>query len=81
MDLRIGFFGDSFVNGFGDPDSLGWVGRVGAAAIARGHDVTIYNAGIRGNTSTDVRDRWRDEAVHRLPAAHPRALVFSFGVN
>jgi lysophospholipase L1-like esterase len=81
MDLRIGFFGDSFVNGFGDPDGLGWVGRVGAAAIARGHTVTSYNAGIRGDTSADVRDRWRDEAARRLPAEHRRGLVFAFGVN
>ncbi|MDE2166149.1 MAG: hypothetical protein KGJ66_07410 [Alphaproteobacteria bacterium] len=81
MDLRIGFFGDSFVNGFGDPDGLGWVGRVCVAAITRGHTVTSYNAGIRGDTSTDVRARWRDEAARRLPAAQPRGLVFAFGVN
>ncbi|HEV2161547.1 MAG TPA: GDSL-type esterase/lipase family protein [Stellaceae bacterium] len=81
MDLRIAFFGDSFVNGYSDPDALGWTGRVCAAAIARGHVVTGYNCGIRRNTSADVRARWHDEAVHRLPAEHPRALVFSFGVN
>lgn len=81
MDLRIAFFGDSFVNGFGDPDGLGWVGRVGAAAIARGHTVTSYNGGIRGDTSADVRARWRDEAARRLPAAEPRGLVFAFCVN
>ena len=81
MDLRIAFFGDSFVNGFGDPDTLGWVGRVCAAAIARGHVVTGYNGGIRRNTSADVLARWHDEAVHRLPVEHSRALVFSFGVN
>lgn len=81
MDLRIGFFGDSFVNGFGDPDGLGWVSRVYAAAIARGHIVTAYNAGIRGDTSADIGARWRDEAIRRLPAGHPRALVFSFGAN
>lgn len=81
MELRIAFFGDSFVNGQGDPDTLGWVGRVGAAAMARGHDVTIYNGGIRGDTSAGVRDRWHDEAMRRLPADHPRGLVFSFGVN
>ena len=81
MDLRIGFFGDSFVNGFGDPDGLGWVGRVCAAASGRGHVVTCYNAGIRGNTSAEARDRWRDETLRRLPPEHARALVFSFGVN
>ena len=81
MDLRIGFFGDSFVNGQGDPEMLGWIGRVGAAALARGHDLTVYNGGIRGDTSADVRGRWHDEAVRRLPAEHQRGLVFAFGVN
>jgi len=81
MDLRIAFFGDSFVTGFGDPDTRGWVGRVCAAATARGHVVTCYNGGIRRNTSADVLARWHDEASHRLPPEHPRALVFSFGVN
>lgn len=81
MDLRIGFFGDSLVNGQGDPDTLGWVGRVGAAAIARGHDVTIYNGGIRGDTGADVRVRWYDEAMRRLPPEHRRGLVFAFGIN
>ena len=32
MHMRICFFGDSIVNGTGDPDCLGWVGRVCAAA-------------------------------------------------
>lgn len=81
MDLRIAFFGDSFVNGFGDPDGLGWVGRVCAAAIARAHVVTCYNCGIRRNTSADVLARWHNEASRRLPPEYPRALVFSFGVN
>src|SRR5579859_6204180 len=81
MDLRIGFSGDSFVNGFGDPEGLGWVGRVCAAAIARGHTVTNYNGGIRGDTSADVRVRWHKEALRRLPAEQRRSLVFSFGVN
>jgi len=81
MDWRIGFFGDSFVNGFGDPEGLGWVGRVCAAAIARGHTVTNYNGGIRGDTSADVRVRWHKEALRRLPAEQRRSLLFSFGVN
>lgn len=81
MDLRIAFFGDSFVNGFGDPDALGWVGRVCAAAIARTHVITCYNGGIRRNTSADVLARWHNETSRRLPPEHPRALVFSFGVN
>jgi lysophospholipase L1-like esterase len=81
MSLRIAFIGDSFVAGTGDPQHRGWVGRVCAAATARGHDVTGYNLGVRRDTSADVRSRWRDEAAARLPDAYARLLVFSFGVN
>jgi acyl-CoA thioesterase-1 len=79
--MRICFFGDSIVNGTGDPDCLGWVGRVCAAARQRGIDVTSYNLGIRRDSSADILRRWRREANIRLPAEYPRRLVFSFGVN
>ena len=79
--LRIAFLGDSMTNGTGDPAMLGWVGRLCASAAARGHDVTAYNCGIRRNTSADIAARWHAEATARLPAEHPSALVFCFGVN
>ena len=81
MELRIVVIGDSFVLGTGDPAQLGWVGRVAASARERGHGVTVYNLGIRRDTSADVAARWHDEAARRLPSIHPRLLVFSFGVN
>jgi lysophospholipase L1-like esterase len=81
MHMRICFFGDSIVNGTGDPDCLGWVGRVCAAARQGGVDITSYNLGIRRDASADILGRWRREAELRLPAEHPRRLVFSFGVN
>jgi lysophospholipase L1-like esterase len=81
MHMRICFFGDSIVNGTGDPDCLGWVGRVCAAARQSGVDLTSYNLGIRRDTSADILGRWRREAELRLPAEHARRLVFSFGVN
>ena len=80
-DLRICFFGDSFVNGTGDPALLGWVGRACAAAWAGGTDITAYNLGIRRETSTDVRARWREEAKRRRPSGIDTRLVFSFGAN
>ncbi|MBM3482525.1 MAG: hypothetical protein FJX66_04410 [Alphaproteobacteria bacterium] len=79
--LRLCFIGDSIVNGYGDSTMLGWPGRVCAAARAAGHDVTHYNGGIRGDTSTLIRARWRAEIEARLPPAFPRALVFGFGIN
>lgn len=82
--MRICFVGDSFVNGTGDPDCLGWAGRVCVAACRAGRDVTYYNLGVRRDTSTDVAARWEDEVARRLPPDHPEydpRVVFSFGVN
>jgi lysophospholipase L1-like esterase len=81
MDTRICFFGDSLVNGTGDPDCLGWVGSICAAARQMGLDLTCYNLGIRRDTSADILARWRREADARLPAETARRLVFSFGAN
>lgn len=80
-NLRVCFVGDSFVNGTGDPQCLGWSGRVCAAACAQGHDVTFYNLGIRRQTSADIRARWQAEVKPRLPGEVNGAIVFSFGVN
>ncbi|MDR3511417.1 MAG: GDSL-type esterase/lipase family protein [Caulobacteraceae bacterium] len=79
--MRICFIGDSFVNGTGDDDCLGWVGRVCAQARRGGLDVTAYNLGVRRDTSTDIAARWRTEASARLPVEHDGRLVFSFGAN
>jgi lysophospholipase L1-like esterase len=79
--LRICFVGDSYVDGTGDPDCLGWVGRVCQAAWQRNRQVTNYNIGIRGETSTMLAQRWRRECEIRLPEGSPALLVFLFGIN
>jgi acyl-CoA thioesterase I len=79
--MRICFFGDSFVHGTGDDTCLGWVGRLCAAACRDGRDVSVYNLGIRRDTSADILRRWRREADARLPAGEASRLVFSFGAN
>ncbi len=79
--MRICFFGDSFVNGTGDPACLGWAGRICAEARRNGCDLTYYNLGVRRDTSSDVAQRWRRETSVRLPVGIEARLVFSFGVN
>jgi lysophospholipase L1-like esterase len=79
--MRICFVGDSFVNGTGDPDCLGWAGRVCAIANQQGHDITYYNLGVRRQTSTDIASRWIEEVSCRLPEGCAGRVVFSFGVN
>ena len=79
--MRICFIGDSFMNGTGDDDCLGWPGRLCARARRSGRDVTLYNLGIRRDTSADILVRWEREARVRLLPEHDGRLVFSFGVN
>lgn len=79
--IRLCAIGDSFIAGAGDPDCLGWVGRLVAAARAGGADITLYNLGIRRDTSADIAVRWQTETARRLPPEHPGRLLFAFGVN
>ena len=79
--MRICFIGDSFVNGTGDTQYLGWTGRLCAAAQNQGQDITHYNLGIRRDTSADILYRWQTEAAARLQEGQDGRLVFSFGVN
>ena len=79
--MRICFIGDSFVSGAYDDECLGWVGRICASARKRGHDVSPYNLGIRGETSVQIARRWRAEAEPRQSPQQEGRLVFEFGVN
>src|SRR6266850_3816998 len=79
--MRICFIGDSFVSGAYDEDCIGWVGRIAAAARKRGHDLSPYNLGIRGETSVQTARRWRAEAEVRQSPQQEGRLVFEFGVN
>lgn len=78
LDIRICFVGDSFVNGTGDPEYLGWTGRVCASVAPQ---ITHYNLGIRGNTSQQIEARWQMEANLRFPLGSDARMVFSFGAN
>ncbi len=79
--MRICFLGDSFVSGAFDAKCLGWAGRICAAARARGHDVSPYNLGIRGESSVQLAARWHNEASLRHTAMQEVRLVFEFGMN
>jgi len=80
-DIRICFIGDSFTAGVGDPEVLGWVGRLVEPALAAGHNLTTYNLGVRRETSGDIRKRWRREVEPRCMAGSEMRLVFCFGAN
>lgn len=79
--LRICFVGDSITAGTGDDRFLGWPGRLAAHEHAADRDVTVYNLGVRADTSEHLAARWEAECRARLPAHVDGALVFAFGVN
>lgn len=81
VQIRIGFVGDSITHGTGDETLLGWPLRAGQAEVARGHDVTVYNLGIRADTSALVAARWEAECTARLKPAFNCATVFAIGIN
>ena len=81
-DLRVCFVGDSFVAGVGDPEHLGWTGRLCATTERAGLPVTRYVLGVRRQTTTEVAVRWAAECRIRLSGGdwEPR-VVLSTGVN
>lgn len=81
MKTRICFLGDSFVNGTGDPTYLGWTGRVCQDLCQQGHQITMYNLGIRGETSQALAQRWYPEVQLRTAPHYDTRVVFSFGTN
>ncbi|MBM3517442.1 MAG: hypothetical protein FJX56_06100 [Alphaproteobacteria bacterium] len=75
------FVGDSITLGTADAACLGWPARLAAAELARGHELTVYNLGVRANTTTQIAQRWRPECAARLPDLVPGGVVFNFGTN
>jgi lysophospholipase L1-like esterase len=81
QDIRIHFIGDSYINGTGDPQYLGWPGRVCAASNGKDVAITCYNLGIRADTSADILRRWQGEVAARRLVPYDARLVFGFGAN
>jgi lysophospholipase L1-like esterase len=80
-DRRVCFVGDSYVVGVGDPEHRGWVGRLAERSDRDGVPVTVYNLGVRRDTSDDIARRWADEVAARRVAGSEDRMVVSFGVN
>ncbi|MGH3897542.1 MAG: GDSL-type esterase/lipase family protein [Pseudonocardiaceae bacterium] len=80
-DVRVCVLGDSYVVGVGDPTGQGWVGGVAMAGRARGLDLTVYNLGLRRDTSVNVSHRWFDEVSLRFKDGDVFGVVFALGIN
>ena len=78
-DVALVFLGGSLVTGYGDPKGQGWVTRVVGRTQHPDLDLTSYNLGVRGATSTEVLERWRTEVPARWTGRSERRLVLSTG--
>ncbi len=78
-ERRYCFVGDSLVLGTCDDENRGWPGRI-AAMLDAGYR-TIYNLGIRSDTSEDIAARWDGECTARMPPDFEGRVAFGFGSN
>jgi acyl-CoA thioesterase-1 len=75
-EVRIVALGDSGIRGKGVPESEAYPAQLEAALRARGHQVTVKNEGINGDTSQGV--------LGRLDSAAPpgtNIVILKIGVN
>jgi len=81
--MVVCFIGDSLTQGIGDQKALGWVGRLAQASFAqdpaRPRKLTVYNLGLRGESSVAIQARWRGDTDRRRRNGEDMAFVFSFG--
>jgi len=80
-DLALVFLGASLVAGVGDPKGQGWVTRVVGRTQHPDLELTVYNLGVRGDTSADVLSRWATEVPLRWAGRSERRVVLSVGGN
>lgn len=73
MKPRVHFYGDSYVAGFGDPQGLGWVGRLAESCP----QLEFANHGVPGETSLEAVTRFDNTEFDE----RDRVCVFSFGSN
>lgn len=80
-DVAVVFVGDSYVVGYGDPKGQGWVTRVVGRTQHPDLDLTAYNLGVRGATSTEVLQRYRTEVPTRWAGRAEHRLVLCVGAH
>jgi len=74
---RICVIGDSITHGTGDELKQGWPGVL----FPKYPQLTVYNLGVRADTSELISNRWKQEAQARLPHQTQCGIIFAFGTN
>lgn len=81
-NINILVFGDSIAYGAWDDESAGWVNRL-RLALENKNDCyyNIFNLGIPGETTTNVKKRFDYECNHRHDINAQTIIIFSIGIN
>lgn len=74
--LRVVILGDELLSGAGDPKGLGWLGRV-QARLPQNEDVALFPLAMVNETSSELLERWRSEAMPRFSPATENFLVIA----
>ena len=74
--LRLLTLGDSLTAGYGLPHEQGFESQLAAALAASGHNVTILDGGVSGDTSAGALAR-----LDWVLADHPDAAIVELGAN
>ena len=77
MEQVICIFGDSIAWGAGDPEKGGWVARLRNYFETNGFEIELYNCGVSGDTTDDLLQRFKTEALARKPDI----IIFAVGIN
>lgn len=75
--MRICVFGGSQAYGSNDRVQGGWVQRLRKFFETEGYDISVYNCGVSGNTTSTLLTRFSVECRAR----DPEIVIFAIGIN
>ena len=75
--MKLYFFGDSILGGFGVSIHETWVVKVSSKLAEEGLDVVVQNSSVNGNTTRLAVERM----YHDVLDFHPDLLYIQFGLN
>lgn len=82
MNVNILVFGDSITYGAWDNEKGGWVNRIRLALENKSEIYfNIYNLGIPGDTTINLKKRFDNECNQRFNIDDKTIIIFSIGIN
>lgn len=81
-EINILVFGDSIAYGAWDNEKAGWVNRLRLSLETRGnYYYNIFNLSIPGETTTNIKKRFKSECDYRYNAEVQTIIILSIGIN